>query len=52
MVTELRLIQKTLERIEIGNYGVCTWCGVSIPMTHLEIVTCINLYVKCAEIRE
>lgn len=51
-MTELRLIQKALERMEVGDYGVCTGCGGSIPMARLEIMPYTNLCVKCAESQE
>ncbi len=47
-VAELRLIQKALERIEEGDYEVCTGCGSEIPMARLEIMPYTDLCVKCA----
>ena len=51
-VTELRLIQKALERIEEGDYEICAGCGGDIPMARLEIMPYTDLCVKCAENQE
>ncbi|OQX34224.1 MAG: dimethylmenaquinone methyltransferase [Oceanospirillales bacterium LUC14_002_19_P2] len=51
-VAELRLIQKALERIEEGDYGLCTGCGGDIPVARLEIMPYTDLCVKCAENQE
>ena len=48
-VIELRLIKKALERIEQGDYEVCSGCGGNIPMDRLEIMPYVDLCVQCAE---
>jgi len=44
----LGMIDKALERIESGVYGVCVECGGAIPKTRLNAIPHTPLCVKCA----
>ncbi len=43
------LIDAALARIEEGNYGVCTACGIEIPEKRLSAVPYATTCVNCAE---
>ena len=49
MRNELTQIQKTLERIESRDYGVCERCGKEISIKRLEALPHTSLCVKCAD---
>jgi DnaK suppressor protein len=48
--TEIRLVNAALARIEAGSYGLCTDCGVEIPLARLhaapEAARCIHCQEK------
>jgi RNA polymerase-binding protein DksA len=44
----LGLIEKALERIEEGTYGVCEECGAKIPKTRLNAILYATMCIKCA----
>jgi len=46
---ELRRINRTLARIEVGDYGICEACGETIPEQRLQIVPTSEYCVACAE---
>lgn len=48
-LTELRRIERALERLAAGTYGRCTGCGGVIEPQRLEAVPTATLCVKCAE---
>ncbi len=48
---ELSRINRTLARIEAGEYGICADCGEEIPKQRLEIVPTSEYCVTCAEKR-
>ena len=45
---ELRRIEKALERLSEGIYGVCTSCGEDIPVPRLEAVPYAEECIDCA----
>ncbi len=48
----LGLIERALERIETGAYGICEECSGPIPKTRLNALPHAPLCVKCASTRE
>ena len=46
---ELSQINRTLERIEAGDYGICAECGQAIAEARLEILPNSEFCVTCAE---
>ena len=48
--TEIRLVNAELARIDAGSYGLCTDCGVEIPLARLhaapEAARCIHCQEK------
>lgn len=40
-------IQEALARIELGEYGICTRCGVHIPESRLDAVPWTELCIVC-----
>ena len=48
--TEIRLVNAALARIDAGSYGLCTDCGVEIPLARLhaapEAARCIHCQEK------
>jgi DnaK suppressor protein len=45
----LNEINAALARLEAGDYGVCGFCGTSIPKVRLEALPWARLCVNCAE---
>lgn len=48
-MTELRQIAVALERIQQGSYGLCTDCGVVIPLARLKVQPFSERCVPCQE---
>ena len=46
---ELSQINRTLERIDDGEYGICADCGESIAEARLQILPNSEYCVSCAE---
>ena len=46
---ELVQIERALERIERGEYAVCSVCGDAIPLARLRAVPYTDRCVDCAE---
>ncbi|HHH39238.1 MAG TPA: TraR/DksA family transcriptional regulator [Sedimenticola sp.] len=46
---ELKQINRTLNRIEAGDYGVCAACGEPIPEARLKVLPYSEYCVACAE---
>ena len=46
--TEIRQINRALEKIESGDYGVCEQCGDAIPAGRLEAIPEATLCTRCA----
>lgn len=45
----VRQINNALHRIETGEYGICTQCGVEISKERLDAVPYTALCINCAE---
>lgn len=45
---ELSLVNRALERIESGAYGLCSRCGEEIAQQRLHAVPYTNLCITCA----
>ncbi len=45
---ELSLVNRALERIESGNYNLCSQCGGEISVERLRAVPYTNLCITCA----
>jgi DnaK suppressor protein len=43
----LKKIEKTLEKIENGTYGICESCGAEIPIERLEARPVTDLCIEC-----
>lgn len=43
----LKKIEKTLEKIENGTYGICEACGAQIPIERLEARPVTDLCIEC-----
>jgi DnaK suppressor protein len=48
----LKKIEKTLKKIECGNYGICEVCGKKIDLKRLKTRLVADLCIKCKEDRE
>lgn len=44
---ELRDIEAALRRIESGSYGVCTDCGIEIPLERLRVQPAADRCIDC-----
>ena len=47
--TEIRLVDAALARIEAGSYGLCTDCGVEIPLARLHAAPEAQRCIGCQE---
>ncbi|MEN2994979.1 MAG: RNA polymerase-binding protein DksA [Thermodesulfovibrio sp.] len=43
----LKKIEKTLEKINNGTYGICECCGAEIPIERLEARPVTDLCIEC-----
>ncbi|MEJ5226623.1 RNA polymerase-binding protein DksA [Thermodesulfovibrio sp.] len=43
----LKKIEKALEKIENGTYGICEACGAEIPVERLEARPVTDLCIEC-----
>ena len=46
---ELQQIDRALARMDRGEYGTCTECGVEIPIERLRALPYADRCVKCAD---
>jgi DnaK suppressor protein len=44
----LRKVDRALERVEAGTYGLCESCGNAIPVERLDVLPYSTLCVECA----
>ena len=44
----LSKVERALEKIEQGTYGICESCGKSIPLARLDVLPYVTLCVDCA----
>lgn len=51
-ISELKLIEEALERIEKGSYGVCIECGNEIQLKRLEYFPYAARCISCQEALE
>lgn len=49
---EIEAIDRALQRIELGDYGICSGCGRPIPVERLKILPATDLCVDCARQKE
>jgi DnaK suppressor protein len=47
--SQLRQIQEALDRLQLGEYGICLSCDESIPGKRLEALPWARYCVKCQE---
>jgi DnaK suppressor protein len=47
--TQLRQIQEALDRLQLGEYGVCLACELPIPAKRLQALPWAKHCVKCQE---
>ncbi len=47
--TRLKQIERALERIAGGTYGLCAGCGEAIPPERLEIIPYATLCIHCQQ---
>lgn len=45
---EIRMIQAALARMDAGEYGVCTKCGIEIAPERLDVLPFTPFCSKCA----
>ncbi len=48
---KLRDVERALEKLDEGTYGVCDACGAAIPPERLEAIPWAVLCVSCASTR-
>jgi len=41
-------VERALDNIDKGNYGICESCGKPIPMARLDVLPYVTLCVDCA----
>ena len=46
---ELAAVDRALEHIEAGDYGICVGCGENIPIERLTVMPFSDRCVDCAE---
>ncbi|HJS73353.1 MAG TPA: TraR/DksA family transcriptional regulator [Vicinamibacteria bacterium] len=46
---ELASVERAIERMESGEYGICTRCGESIAPARLRALPAAELCIRCAE---
>lgn len=49
---EIEAIDRAVERLDRGEYGVCTNCGRPIPLARLHAMPTAELCLNCAKQRE
>lgn len=49
---ELRAIDAALRRIETGHYGICSDCGIDIPLARLQAQPSAERCIDCQEKHE
>lgn len=41
-------VERALEMVSAGSYGICESCGKSIPLNRLDVLPYVTLCVDCA----
>jgi len=49
---ELAQIERALERVREGRYGVCEGCGRKIPLARLQAVPHATMCIQCRKLSE
>ncbi|MDR3109742.1 MAG: TraR/DksA family transcriptional regulator [Planctomycetaceae bacterium] len=49
---ELKEIERAIQRMEEGGYGICEKCGGEIPVMRLEVLPFTSKCVRCVEAEE
>ena len=49
---ELRQIEESLKKIELGTYGICDMCGVVIPLGRLKAKPFARFCTECRTVYE
>ena len=49
---ELRQIEESLKKIEVGTYGICDMCGVVIPLGRLKAKPFAKFCTECRTVYE
>lgn len=49
---ELEYIERALERIREGSYGVCERCGQKIPAARLQALPYATMCIRCQKLHE
>ena len=44
----LHKVERAIERVDAGTYGVCESCGSEIPIARLEVLPYATMCVTCA----
>jgi len=44
---QIKAIDRALENIQLGTYGICQECNTTIPLNRLEIMPHARLCIKC-----
>ena len=47
LVLLLEQVDKALEKMEVGSYGICELCGKPIPAARLEVIPFTRFTVDC-----
>ncbi len=47
----LHKVERALERVDDGSYGICEVCGSEIPIARLEVLPYATMCVTCASKR-
>lgn len=51
-IDELRQIEESLRKIELGTYGICDMCGVVIPLGRLKAKPFAKFCTECRTVYE
>lgn len=49
---QLRMINRAIERIDAGKYGICSECGGEIGSQRLHAIPYIDTCISCASLSE
>ena len=49
LVARVRALEAAIERVEDGEYGVCTWCQHPIPAARLDAMPEVETCVPCQQ---
>lgn len=49
---QINAINRALENIQLGTYGICQECNTAIPLSRLEVMPHAKLCIKCQSAKE